>query len=278
MIGVVAALFLYFGEPKGAMRQEPSRAARMETEVRYSEEVEIVEKLPDGWTQIKTVEDGCTGWIFQPTLIVKEERWPNGGVGARFVCRPFIHLYDVPDTEWGPRLTLPYGSALALKEAASTGNQRWLMVELLDGSIFYVQRGDVSERQLLTKEGMCDLAKIFLGLPYIWGGRSGFGYDCSGYVQMLYQKIGIQLPRNTKEQIQNLQLQEISEAELEPGDLIFWSRSSDLGNHQFIHASVSSMDGTPWIKIEDLRRDVWMCKTGPSQSRYYRKAKPPSEG
>ncbi|MCP5492677.1 MAG: C40 family peptidase [Chlamydiales bacterium] len=92
---------------------------------------------------------------------------------------------------------------------------------------------------------MPQFSQKFLGLLYIWGGRSSFGYDCSGFVQMLYSQIGIKLQRDAKQQILDSRLQSIKIDELKLGDLIFFGKSDQrimhvgmyIGNEQFIHAT-----------------------------------------
>ncbi|MCH9717001.1 MAG: C40 family peptidase, partial [Gammaproteobacteria bacterium] len=61
----------------------------------------------------------------------------------------------------------------------------------------------------MTKDEMIFLSQKFLGCPYTWGGRSSFGFDCSGFVQMLYKEMGICLPRDSGPQAEDARLCEI---------------------------------------------------------------------
>ena len=86
------------------------------------------------------------------------------------------------------------------------------------------------------------LAKTFLGVPYVWGGTSPSGFDCSGLVQYVYAKLGVNLPRTTWEQVKCGT--SVSKGNLQPGDLVFFNCEGEycshvgmfVGGDQFIHA------------------------------------------
>lgn len=89
-------------------------------------------------------------------------------------------------------------------------------------------------------------AKKYIGVPYVWGGTTTKGFDCSGYVQYVFKAHGITLPRVSRDQYTAGQY--VSKADLQPGDLVFFHSGSGttishvgiyIGNGQFIHASSS---------------------------------------
>lgn len=84
-----------------------------------------------------------------------------------------------------------------------------------------------------------DQARALLGAPYRYGGRDPSGFDCSGLVWYVYQALGVELPRRARDQRQSLTA--VPRADLEPGDLVFFSRPLDhvgiyLGAGDFVHA------------------------------------------
>ena len=86
-----------------------------------------------------------------------------------------------------------------------------------------------SLHQKWSAELMVTLAKKYLNAPYLWGGRSPFGIDCSGFTQVVFRVAGYKLPRDSKDQI--MQGKEISLEEAIPGDLAFFTNKAGKMNH-----------------------------------------------
>lgn len=102
-----------------------------------------------------------------------------------------------------------------------------------------------------------DYAKQFLGVPYVWGGTSPSGFDCSGFVQYVFAHFGIALPRTSYDQF-NVGT-EVSQANLQPGDIVFFDSygsgaSHDgvyIGDGEFINAASSD------VEIDNLTSGYW---------------------
>ena len=103
-------------------------------------------------------------------------------------------------------------------------------------------------------------AKSFLNVPYLWGGKSSLGFDCSGLVQTIFKKFGIYLPRDSHEQIKYRGLFEIDYSDIKEGDLLFFSDKKVInhdaiciGNEEIIHSS-------GYVKIEKIRENRELYK------------------
>lgn len=114
----------------------------------------------------------------------------------------------------------------------------------VDGNPVTVTEGVSDAGPSLAPKGMLDFAKKFLGTPYVWGGTSPSGFDCSGLVQYVYGKYGIKLPRLSADQARSGA--RVGLDDLKPGDLVAWDNSSRnngadhiaiyIGNGQIIEA------------------------------------------
>ena len=89
-----------------------------------------------------------------------------------------------------------------------------------------------------TRSKIIQLAKSLEGVPYLWGGKSSFGYDCSGFVQMVFKVAGIKLERDASYQIKNGMLEQVDYAETKPGDLIFFINDSKI-----VHVGIIIQNG-----------------------------------
>lgn len=258
----------YVNVPVAIMREEADPHAKIASSAFLSEPVFIISEK-DGWIKIETVVDTAQGWVQKIVRVEGKKRKtvclktsdlladPTSTIAR--VNRLAAHVYSEKDTIYGPVMTLPFECKLVVLNPGEDPSSRWLEVALPDGTQVFIQRGDISEHaSLLTMEEMCEYSKRFLSLPYTWGGRTSFGYDCSGYVQMLYRQMGIYLPRNSNRQMHWGGFSPITIEQLKPGDLVFFGLSEDkirhvgmyVGNNEFIHAGIGA--NKPYIRIARL--------------------------
>jgi gamma-D-glutamyl-L-lysine dipeptidyl-peptidase len=219
------------------------------------------------WARVRT-PDQYIGWISASDL----RKWPGpGSYGAQGhtvqVESLFANVYRETDvTKHAPLLTAPFESRLELAGDDKDDQGRWLQVVLPDGRGAWIQRSDiVRDPGTLTIEQSIELAKRFLGLPYLWGGRSSFGYDCSGFTQMLVRSRGVNMPRDADLQAAWDGVVAVERKDLRAGDLLFFGASTDkithtgmyIGDGEFIHdttnghpvVQISRLDDQPWTRI-----------------------------
>ncbi len=197
--------------------------------------------------------DGYEGWIYSKCLV------PNQYLATMVTSRNSVPIYKQKSILPGPLFYLPFGVGVKVIDSDSD----WSTVELPNQEIVYLHSGNLSLKPTLDKHAIRTFGTQFLGIPYVWGGRSSFGFDCSGLAQMLYQHMGIALPRDSWQQAQDTRFQDVTIPEI--GDLIFWGKSRNqishvgvfLGEDQFIHSSIKEQK--PWVRISNLSDPAWNC-------------------
>lgn len=198
------------------VRLEPSHKSEMISQLLFGEEVEILQNTFENWMEIKCLNDAQIGWVDEKQITRLEA--PSNGK-KKFVASPvdYASLHNTP-------FSLVMGSEIPL--------------HLQD---FYFDGETASEA--LSKDAIAYLATSFLHAPYLWGGRSPFGVDCSGLVQVVFKFLHQFLPRDAYQQADVGQTLSFLE-ETEVGDLAFFDNSEGkiihvgilLSPHQIIHA------------------------------------------
>lgn len=244
------------------MRETPEATAKVVSDANHSEEIEILQRQGK-WTQIRTTADGYTGWV-RHTMIAKHDSDFFAGASKTTgkANRMQVHIFSEPDTERGPGITMGFGSRFKVLDAS---HSRWVRIQMVNGAEAFVQKGDITQDLApLPFQQIVPFSKRFLDLPYAWGGRTTIkGFDCSGLVQMLYREVGINLPRDSKDQFACRLFKDISMEQLEPGDLIFWGKDPEkirhvgmyIGNGEFIHSTVK--ENAPWVHVSKLDGADW---------------------
>ena len=253
------------GRPVVNMYRNATDASDVVSQALYGTGVTTIESLP-GWFHIRTA-DGYTGWVEAADM-----KTLNGGTyapkgDATRVTAISANIYREPDvTAHAPLLQLPWESRLEPAPAPAKNTVRWLEVRLVDGQMGWVQRGDISDDFTPVSMGdMLQLAHRFIGTTYTWGGVSSFGFDCSGFTQMLERQRGIEMPRDADIQAAWSGVIAVERKDIQPGDLLYFGSSPSkithtgmyLGNGEFIHdtthdhpgVQISRLDDMPWTKL-----------------------------
>jgi hypothetical protein len=175
-------------------------------------------------------EHGYKGWVRRDHLAER-----NGEKPKWFVDVPVASLLDGKTGRFVGKLS--FGTRILITEETESfgriefaGNEAW------------ISRGCVSKIKR-TKQGWRGIKAFFenlIGTPYLWGGRSGFGLDCSGLVQLVFNSCGYRLRRDSVDQRKSGR--RVSMKNLKPGDLIFSPGHVAVyyGSGKIIHASMKA--------------------------------------
>lgn len=245
--------------PVANMYSRPSLDADVVSQAIYGSNVMLLE-AKEGWTRIRTGDD-YTGWIPAADMRQGEPYATTGRVAQ--VAAKFAHVYREADvTKHAPLITLPFEAKLEAPAPPADG-ARWVQVRLADHAMAWIQTGDLTfDAKPLSVPEMLALAKQFLGTPYTWGGTSSYGYDCSGFAQMLQRRRGVLMPRDAQPQAEWSGVAPVEAKDLKPGDLLYFGSSEKkithtgtyLGDNKFISATTHE---TPVIRIDDITDPYW---------------------
>lgn len=190
------------------IRAEVSEKSEMTSQILYGETCEII-KTEGLYSKIKMDFDGYEGWV--NSSVLKKE---NSEISKNLVTQNY-GVFDLPEG----RNLLSLGSEVAFETENFVDNNN-------------------------IRESLVKSAKKFINVPYLWGGRSYFGIDCSALVQLVYKIHGIALPRDADKQAELGEARDFVE-ESEPGDLAFFEDETGFISHvglvlspfELIHAS-----------------------------------------
>lgn len=192
--------------PVAPLRRRPASDAPLETQALFGETVRVFEDDSEGWSWVQLEADRYVGYM--PT----EALAPPGAEPTHTVRALRTFLFPGPDIKLPPREALVLGSKVAVREV------RGGFAVTPDGFLPAVHLAERAERE----GDFVTVAARFLGVPYLWGGRSSLGLDCSGLVQTALAATGVAAPRDSDMQEAALGAPLALDAELRRGDLLFW--------------------------------------------------------
>jgi cell wall-associated NlpC family hydrolase len=217
--------------PAAALRRAPSHAARLDSEALMGECVSVYD-IAEGWAWGQLETDGYVGWLSQNALAAP------GAAPTHKVCVPRTLCFPAPDVKLPPLAALPMGARLTIARQ----DERFAVT----ASGWHVPEVHLAPLKARAADFVA-VAEQFLGVPYLWGGKTSLGIDCSGLVQIALQAAGIACPRDSD--MQELALGKlVSLAEMRRGDLVFWkghvaiARDPDSVVHANAHAMLVTVE------------------------------------
>ena len=231
------------------LRLEADYESPMETQELMGTVVDVLAR--DGyWVKVRSPQP-YEAWCTDKTLVFLDgASLAEYNSAPKYICLARNALvYSEPSLKARPLCDLVMGDVLrqALVRGKPVKAKKFLKVLLPDGREGFVPAKELMDMDKWkssvngSAEDIVALAESFLGTPYLWGGMSPKGFDCSGLVRFCYMMNGIDLPRNASQQIQLGSAAPLDR--LKPGDLIFFGRRTLTGKEKVTHVGMYIGDG-----------------------------------
>ncbi len=206
------------------VRSQPSDASEMVTQLLFGELVEVLGEDAQ-WRRIRNQADQYEGWVDEKMIYAVAEDWLSQVVHWEYIHSPYAPaLCRIGDV--GFPFKLVFGSRLPITQdqihrdsiLLELGPRRWRIPRL---SLRSYNKPSISS--------VVNMSQEFLGAPYLWGGRSPWGIDCSGLTQMVYSLHGIQISRDAAQQVKGGK--EVAFSDRQAGDLAFFENDKGKVHH-----------------------------------------------
>lgn len=224
--GVAASVFA----PVCDLRREPRHDCPIDHQLLAGETVRRFDER-DGWSFVQEAFSGYVGWAPSEALTLEAI------AATHVVCVPRSFVYPGADLKFPSSRALSMGSRVCVTGETVTRGSRYLL--LASGEALFA--GHLRPLEVADSDYVA-VARRFLGTPYLWGGTSGFGVDCSGLVHLAMRMCGRAVLRDSDMQAATLG-EEIDPgpdlADLARGDLVFWRGHVAIveGDGNLLHAS-----------------------------------------
>jgi hypothetical protein len=222
------------------IRSTPNDSSEQVSQLVFGEVVEVLE-IKNYWVKIKTLKDAYEGFVDYKHLIALSDKelrqWLDQGEMSGV-------LHQTLKCPWGNQI-IPCGSFIGNEQIFNIGTYKFEKI-VADNS---------------GKKGI-ELATALLNTPYLWGGKSSFGIDCSGFSQLIFRSIDLNLPRDAYQQEELGQ--DVSFQDREPMDLAFFSNEKGKITHVGIIMDGNSIiHASGRVRIDTLKQDgIWNEEMG----------------
>ena len=220
--------------------EKPTFGMPLSSELCYGTEVEILDE--EGKWVFTRQKDGYLGWAYKAYLA-------EGAAtqATHLILAPSYELRAQPDAESEILTRVVNGTGIAVEETrgewakVAANKTGWIPVSLLRAI------NDIPESVDEKRKTILEDSRRLIGVPYLWGGTSGNGIDCSGFVRLLHQWVGVDIPRDAD--MQHATAKPV-EPPFETGDLLFFRES---GSERTVTHVGISLGG--WTMIHSSRRN-----------------------
>ncbi|HUM97380.1 MAG TPA: C40 family peptidase [Chitinophagaceae bacterium] len=217
------------------VRKKASHTAEMVNQLLYGEVVQILKSKDAIWVKVRSIHDAYEGWL-QKLMLTEQMQVDSTDQDIYAVADLFTSLKNE-----GQVVQIPAGSLIY----SNAGSVKLKHVMKVKGKLINISKQNPSVA-LLRK-----LTSSWVNVPYLWGGRTPMGIDCSGLVQIIYRLMGIALPRDAWQQAQaGRPIRNVSE--IRAGDLAFFERNKKITHVGIILPGKKMIHASGKVKVDKV--------------------------
>lgn len=219
------------------VRHSPSHRSEQITQFLIGETADILEAESNNWIRVRLHLDGYVGWVGANQIVpASEKEYKHWSKGKKVTTLELIScLREEPKSSSMCVREFLVGTYLPTKNKV----KNWHQVRLPDGTNGWIPDssavGSPRKGEKVSSKEIISTAKRFLGISYLWGGRSTKGFDCSGLTQTVFRLHGVELPRDASLQWRCGKDVGKDTAEFVEGDLLFFSSRENRITHVGIY-------------------------------------------
>ena len=222
------------------LRARPEHDMSIDSELLFGETVDVFERR-DGWAWVKAHLDGYVGYLEEKSL------GPDINEATHSVTALRTFIYPEPNLKSPPLHFVTMNARLSVTDAeigefVNIKGEGWIFRKHITTCDRY-------------ENDHCAVALRFVGSPYLWGGRTSVGLDCSALVQMSLMRCGVNVPRDSDMQENTIGREAICEtnfSDLRRGDIVYWNGHCGIWINEdtFIHANATDMA----VTVQPIKR------------------------
>lgn len=233
--------------PAAPVRKKPAHSREMINQLLFGELVEIL-AVKSLWAKVRSLHDLYEGWVTRSMLLSVDEK--AAGAKNEFTSANAFDKLSLA----GSSLLISAGSSLP---AFDSGKGKLGPAEYeFTGKVIKI------EDQVPSSSLVSELSAVWLNAPYLWGGRTVLGTDCSGFVQVIYKMMGIFLPRDASQQaMEGRRVQKFRDRL--PGDLAFFKSNGSITHVGIVLADEKIIHSSGKVRIDQLgKKGIIDAETG----------------
>ncbi len=250
------------------VRSQGTTSSSVITKLSSGKQVELLGKTENNWYKIQV--DGITGFVSGDYLEVAAA----DAAALPTVQNPFyvsvtassLNVRSGPGTDTSKVGSLKKGTVVKVLETVNGWYRldngyisSQYAVKCGDPAVSTISAATSSSSSSALGQQIADLAKKYVGYPYVHGGSSPKGFDCSGFTSYIYRQFGINIARTVKGQLNNGR--KVSRSEVKPGDILIYDTHGKgashaclyIGNGNFVHASTPKSG----VKINNMNQNYY---------------------